>query len=53
VVDLFDHHNVILAYLFGSEAQDESGPPSDVNIGFVRAKSGQASPFSPRFDPGQ
>ncbi len=36
-VDLFAQNNVILAYLFGSEARDESGPLSDVDIAVLFA----------------
>jgi predicted nucleotidyltransferase len=32
VSDLFANNNVVLAYLYGSQSRDESGPLSDVDI---------------------
>ena len=37
VHELFAHNNVVLAYLYGSLARDESGPLSDVDIALLFA----------------
>lgn len=37
VSDLFANNNVVLAYLYGSQARDESGPLSDVDIAVLFA----------------
>ena len=36
VPDLFAHNNIVLAYLYGSQARDESGPLSDVDTAPLR-----------------
>jgi predicted nucleotidyltransferase len=37
VLDLFARNNVVLAYLYGSQARNESGPLSDVDIAVLFA----------------